>query len=99
MIEAPIPHPAEAQGNLANQIDRVLNAAPLLKNYPDLVYHIANAGGNVEENAQGVAGLHLLYHMSLATNEHVNNFYRDNEEAIVAGHKQILQAPQETISQ
>jgi len=62
--------------HLAINIDKVLNAAPTLKNFPDLVLAVAQGGGDIEDNAQAVGALHLISTIAKSTNNHV----QDNPE-------------------
>ena len=45
--------------HLAINLDRALKANPNLMHHPDLAYAVANAGGNIEENALEIYGVHL----------------------------------------
>lgn len=45
--------------HLAINLDRALKANPNLMHHPDLAYAVANAGGNIEENALELYGIHL----------------------------------------
>jgi len=70
--------------HLAINIDKVLNAAPTLKNFPDLVLAVAQGGGDIEENAQALGALHLITAVAKAAHNHV----QDNPEAYTALIKQ-----------
>ena len=62
---------------LAINLEKTLNAAPSLKAHPDIVYHVAHSGGNVEDNAQLIAGIHLIHQLAKAVYLHVDS----NKEA------------------
>ena len=63
--------------HLAINIEKVLNAAPTLKNFPDLVLAVAQGSGDIEDNAQAVGALHLISAIAWSTSNHV----QDNPEA------------------
>ena len=62
--------------NLAINIEKVLNAAPTRKNFPDIVLAVAQGGGDVEDNAQAVGALHLIAGVAKSVHGHV----QDNPE-------------------
>ena len=67
---------ASIDDHMAINIDKVLRAAPTLRVMPDLVVAIANAGGDVERNAQAVGGMHMAQVISQAVHSHI----QDNRE-------------------
>ena len=73
----PVPA-APAQGitdNLALNIDKVLTAAPTLKAVPELVTYLAQHSDDIENDAQAVAGVHLMQTMAHAIHGH----YQENK--------------------
>ena len=74
--------PAGMDDHLAINLDRVLTAAPTLRAMPDLAVAVANAGGDIERNAQAVGGLHLMQVMTQAIHQHVNDHADKYQSAI-----------------
>jgi len=72
MTPTDVPNPSNApfHDNMAVEIDRVLKAAPTLKQHPDLVVAIAKQGGDVESNAQMVGALQLVHAVAQSVHQH-----------------------------
>jgi hypothetical protein len=73
MDETPIESNHGLGDMLSINLEKVLNAAPTLKHSPDLALAIANAGGDVENNAQAVGALQLIHHIAATVHEHSIN--------------------------
>ena len=52
--------------HLAINLDRALKANPNLMHHPDLAYAVANAGGNIEDNALEIYGVYMK-HLAMTT--------------------------------
>ena len=76
MDQIPVDSLPTIDDHMAINMDKILRAAPTLRSMPDLVVAIAKAGGDVEDNAQAVAGLHMINTISRAVHDHV----QDNRE-------------------
>ena len=73
-IDEPIPNANVIDDHMAINVGRVLKAAPTLVKQPDLVMAVAISGvDDLEDMAQGVAGLFLMYMVGRMVHEHAQN--------------------------
>ena len=91
--KAPKPVASPIHVVLADNLDKVIGAAPILQNHPDLAHAAATSSGNIIDAAQGIAGMHLLHTALHATfdaaqqsveNEAQNPRVTDNRKPAVA---------------